>query len=77
MRRKTFCRSALLAVLLSVLTACGRAETPGSTDGQETGAPENQEALKRGAEQPPGEICRGLSRERLPGRICQKPLQRR
>lgn len=48
MRRKTFCRSALLAVLLSILTACGRAETPGSTDGQETGAPENQGGLETG-----------------------------
>lgn len=41
MGRKIFCRSMLLTALVSVMTACGRAESPGSTGGSETVGPEN------------------------------------
>ncbi len=71
MRRKIFCRPVLWAVLLSVLTACARAGTPGSTGAQETGDPENQGDLEteRGAasgENVPGTASEATSGEDMP-----------
>lgn len=74
MRKKTFCQAVLLAVLLSVLTACGRAETPGSTGGQKTGAPQNPEGLETelratSGKDVPGTAPGATSGEDMPGAV--------